>query len=107
VSNATKLSPADKLPNKFVVEFDEFKTLSRKERWKILLGYNLVVRSKVIVDRKNSSVKAGNQLFLSKHNDADEAIREMVDDSQCRVCHRPKDKDPDGEYQHCTCDNQP
>lgn len=70
-----------KLPSRFTVEFEEFKTLTFKERLQILLGYNLRVCSKVMVDRRNESVKAGSTVWLTKETTAQGVINEQVTES--------------------------
>ena len=42
-----------RLPNRFEIQFDTFKKFTWRERLKILLGYNLVVRVAIKVDKRD------------------------------------------------------
>jgi hypothetical protein len=46
-----------RLPNKFLIKFNEFHKLTRWQRWKILLGFNLTTESTVIVHCRNGAAK--------------------------------------------------
>jgi hypothetical protein len=46
-----------RLPNSFVVKFNEFHKLTRWQRWKILCGFNLTTESTVVVHCRNGSAK--------------------------------------------------
>jgi hypothetical protein len=70
----------NKLPNKFVVEFDTFHELTFKERLKILFGYNLKSVSKVIMNRRERKTWAHTKLQLTKQLDPDGELREEFDD---------------------------
>lgn len=69
----------NKLPNKFVVEFDSHHTLTLKERLMILLGYNIKTISSVMVNRRTQKVGAKTKLQLTKHVAAETEIRETND----------------------------
>lgn len=60
-----------KLPNKFVVEFDGFRKLTLKERLLILLGYNIKTLSKVVINRRQTSVKARTFVVTTKEISAE------------------------------------
>lgn len=67
-----------KLPQKFVVEFDTFRKLTFRERLKILFGFNLLALVKVVVDRRNTSVKQSTFILLTKQVGVDGQIAETA-----------------------------
>lgn len=69
---------APKLPNLMVVEFESHRKLSWKERLQILLGYNLLTKVKVLVDRRHTNVRGKAEVHLTKAVDATEQIREDI-----------------------------
>ncbi len=71
-----------KLPQKFVVDFDDFKTLTWRERLKILIGYNLILRGKLMVDRRHADVRYAVNVLLTKHVNAKEVVKENITESQ-------------------------
>jgi hypothetical protein len=67
-----------KLPNKYVVEFDTFRRLSWPERFKVLLGFNLSVRSKVIVHARNGQAWTSCTVALTPNTEATEQIKDQL-----------------------------
>lgn len=68
--------PEHKLPNKFVVEFDAFRKLTRLERLKILLGYNLLGVAKCVIQRRQGNAYTKLNIQLTKQTTSAGQIRE-------------------------------
>lgn len=68
-----------KLPSRFVSESTFHRVLTRKERWLILLGYNLRVDNSVAVDRKRGDVGAKCVVNLTKNIDPNDEARDDAD----------------------------
>lgn len=65
-----------KIPNKAAIEYESFRKLSIRERLWILLGCNLLVRSKVLVDRRRAKIWADSKVFITKQSSAEDQQRE-------------------------------
>ena len=75
------IQPVQKLPSRFVHEATFHRVLTWKERWLILIGYNLRIDSSVAVDRKRGDVGAKCVVNLTKVIDPGEQARESASDS--------------------------
>ena len=73
-----------KMPNRFIVDFDGFRKLTRRERLKILFGWNLHTKTTVLVDRRNhvTPVKGRCDVSLTKERDAEGQVKEHI--TECK-----------------------
>ncbi len=66
-----------KIPNRFAIEFDEFRKFSFKERLCVLIGYNPVARVKVLVDKRDGRSWASCQVGLTPLKNEKDVIAEL------------------------------
>lgn len=73
------MRPANtRLPNKYVVEFDTFHRLGWLDRWKVLLGFNLTIKSKVIVHTRNGQAWTGCTVAMTANTQPEEQIKDQL-----------------------------
>jgi hypothetical protein len=69
----TPFAQPPKLPNnRIAVDFDAYFKPTWKQRLQLLIGYTILINSKVFIDRKNEQVKAGSSMRLSDKLTAEE-----------------------------------
>ncbi len=66
-----------RLPNRFCVEFDQFRKLTFLERVKILIGFNVVTTTSVKVDKRTGQAWTLSVLSLTPLKDEKDVINQQ------------------------------
>ena len=66
-----------KLPNRFAVEFDQFRKFTFKERLCVLIGYNPIARVRVLIDKRDGKAQTHVSVGLTALQDDKAVIEEL------------------------------